>query len=491
MQPLMLAHGDKSKTRILQPILRAYAIGYLSSTTPRVVSYLRRLKAKDLSNKQKIEELSRTLTSAFRLDSFPTFCAILVGGSTALPIVLLRLCALVGSNLSKRSDVHKSRGFLRFIRFVAAFVSAWFSFQLLNKKPIRLQSLQNSSHDSTDTKQGAPTGLEKDFACQVRPAFAGRTMDLTLFTFTRAMDVLACFTWSRWRKWRNSQSRWSFTEAVAPMLADAGLFAASSAVVMWAWFYLPERLPRSYGKWIDEVAKVDIRLIEALRRARRGIFVYGKETGQSPLLESMCKDYNWPIEWGDPKKTIPIPCEMVHMDCGPNCEKHALMRFLRTFKFACATYVPLQIVFRLRLIRTMSSLRRALADALRTSTFLASFVSIFYYSVCLARTRIGPKLFSRETVTPQMWDSGLCVGAGCLMCGWSILVESARKRQEIALFVAPRAAATVLPRYYDKKYQHRERITFALSAAILFAYLHEQPKMVRGVFGRIATRVLK
>ncbi|KAF7160664.1 hypothetical protein CNMCM5623_006289 [Aspergillus felis] len=121
----------------------------------------------------------------------------------------------------------------------------------------------------------------------------------------------------------------------------------------------------------------------------------------------------------------------------------------------------------------MSSLRRALTDALRSSTFLASFVSIFYYSVCLARTRIGPKIFSRETVTPQMWDSGLCVGAGCLMCGWSILVESARKRQEIALFVAPRAAATVLPRYYDKKYQSRERVTFALSAAVLFTCLHD------------------
>jgi hypothetical protein len=235
------------------------------------------------------------------------------------------------------------------------------------------------------------------------------------------------------------------------VLADTGLFAASSAVVMWAWFYLPERLPRSYAKWIGEVAKVDIRLIEALRRVRRGIFVYGKETGQAPLLESMCEDYNWPTKWGDPSKTIPIPCEMVHMGCGPNCEKHAAWRFARTFKFACATYIPLQVVFRLRSMKTMSSLWRALADALRSSAFLASFVSIFYYSVCLARTRIGPKIFSRETVTPQMWDSGLCVGAGCLMCGWSILVESARKRQEIALFVAPRAAATVLPRYYDKK----------------------------------------
>ncbi|KAF4272903.1 hypothetical protein CNMCM8812_008258 [Aspergillus fumigatus] len=474
MDTPMLVRGNWSKARIFQPILRAYAIGYLSSTTPRVISYLRRLKDDRLSNKEKLEELiyfnlaarypkitkdkltfvaqlSRTLTNVIRLDSFPTFCALLVAGSTVLPVLLLRLCALVSSRIGKISGPVKSRVFLRFVRFVAAFVSAWFSFQLLNKKPIRQQGSDVISSHKTGSGANAGHSPEKKITPQYSPDLAGRTMDLTLFTFTRAMDALVCLGWSRWRASRRGQNRWSLVETVAPVLADTGLFAASSAVVMWAWFYLPERLPRSYGKWIGEVAKVDIRLIEALRRARRGIFVYGKETGQARLLESMCEDYKWPREWGDPSKTIPIPCEMVHMGCGPNCEKHAVWRFAKTFKFACATYIPLQVVFRVRSMKTMSSLWRALADALRSSTFLASFVSIFYYSVCLARTRIGPKIFSRETVTPQMWDSGLCVGAGCLMCGWSILVESARKRQEIALFVAPRAAATVLPRYYDKK----------------------------------------
>lgn len=192
-------------------------------------------------------------------------------------------------------------------------------------------------------------------------------------------------------------------------------------------------------------------MIEALRRARRGIFVYGKDTGQGPLLQPMCKEYGWPLTWGEPSETIPIPCQMVHMKCGPSCEWHAISRFARTFKFACATYIPLQMAVRARSMKSMSAVRRAITEALRSSGFLAAFVSIFYYSVCLARTRLGPKIFSSKTVTPQMWDSGLCVGAGCMMCGWSILVEKARKRQEMALFVAPRAAATVLPRVYDKK----------------------------------------
>lgn len=368
-----------------------------------------------------------------------------------IPVLLYRVYKSVLASFGLKGHLPASPAWARLVRFLSVFISSWFSFQLLNRKRDGLRSFGDKSdhrtakNDDDLTESGRQTGERSP------PELAGRTMDLTLFAFTRALDVIACVAWDRWRRRRKAQNRWTFAESLVPQLADAGVFAASAAIVMWAWFYLPERLPRSYEKWIGEVAKVDSRLIEALRRARRGVFIYGKDTGQAPLLESMCKDYNWPIEWGDPAKTVPIPCEMVHMGCGPNCEIHAASRLARTFKFACATYLPLQLALRLLRKRSLPVIIRATKDAMRSSAFLAAFVSIFYYSVCLARTRLGPKIFDAKTVTPMMWDSGLCVGAGCLLCGWSILVETARKRQEIALFVAPRAAAAVLPRRYDKK----------------------------------------
>ncbi|KAJ5598741.1 hypothetical protein N7537_008825 [Penicillium hordei] len=487
MEPTLRRRHGRDNVRVFKPLLRAYALGYLSSVTPKLMSYVRRLRTKDWSAQQKLQE---------RLD--------------------------------------------RLIRFVITFLSGWFSFQLLNRNLICLpiadvRAIRNSTDQGKDPGQVMANPLEHH-----RPELAGRTMDLTIYMVTRAVDAVACAAWGRWSRRRRAQNRWTTVETLVPGFADATIFATSAAVVMWAWFYLPERLPRSYEKWIGEAAQVDSRLIEALRRIRRGVFVYGKDTGQAPLLQSMCKDYNWPEVWGDPAKVTPIPCEMVHMGCGPSCEKHALSRFAKTFKFACATYIPLQIVFRLRRMKSATALRRALSDAARSSAFLASFVSLFYYSVCLARTRLGPKIFDARTVTPMMWDSGLCVGAGCLMCGWSILVEKTRKRQELALFVAPRAAATVLPRLYDKKvrigpshplsttglhphptppphpllnfsklacgrfqhnhevlthvgvsqYQYRERVAFAVSAAILITCLRERPSMVRGVFGRITSSVL-
>ncbi|KAL3469877.1 hypothetical protein BJX99DRAFT_240434 [Aspergillus californicus] len=489
MDPAALTRRRHRATRILQPIIRAYALGYLSSTTPKVVSCLRRLWSNNgLSLQEKLRELLQALTGAIRLESFPTFCASVIGGSTLLPLLVLRALQAAYRRVGSNPTNLNSKEVSRLIQFATTFFSAWFSFQILNRKPVSLQHVYKGIPDGTSRET---TINEPRNNPHSRPEFSGRTMDLTLFTLTRALDSLVCISWSWGQKKRKSNSRWgAAADTVVPRLGDSAVFAASAAVVMWAWFYIPERLPKSYRKWIDEVAKVDDRLVEALRRARRSIFVYGKETGQAPLLESMCKDYGWPLEWGDPKKTIPIPCEMVHMGCGPSCESHAVSRFVRTFKFACATYIPLQIAFRFRSIKSMSSLRRAVSDALRSSSFLASFVSIFYYSVCLSRTRLGPRIFGKETVTPQMWDSGLCVGAGCVMCGWSILVEHAKKRQEIALFVAPRAAATVLPRFYDKKYQRRERAAFAISAAVLLTCFRECPEMVRGVFGRIGRSIV-
>ncbi|KAL3462938.1 hypothetical protein BJX64DRAFT_135870 [Aspergillus heterothallicus] len=450
MDPPVLTHRRHQAAPLLKPILRAYALGYLSSTTPKVLSCLRRLWGNsDLTYSEKLEQFLRVLTGALRLETFPTFCASLVGGSTLLPLLILRGLRAVAHRLGSNPRKLRSKGVFRLIQFIAAFLSAWFSFQILNRRPVSLQAVYKDAQD--EEAVSAAISPQSKLHPHLRSQFGGRTMDLTLFTFTRAIDSLACISWAWSRQRQKGNPRWAFVDSLVPKLGDSAVFAASAAVVMWAWFYVPERLPRSYGKWIGEVAKVDDRLIEALRRARRNVFVYGKDTGQAPLLESMCRDFDWPIEWGDPTKTIPIRCEMVHMGCGSSCEKHAISRFIRTFKFACATYIPLQIAFRFRSMKSMAALRRAVSDALRSSSFLASFVSIFYYSVCLARTRLGPRIFSEETVSPQMWDSGLCVGAGCVMCGWSILVEHAKKRQEIALFVAPRAAATVLPRFYDKK----------------------------------------
>ncbi|EEQ87542.2 uncharacterized protein BDCG_02662 [Blastomyces dermatitidis ER-3] len=486
VQPLKL------NAKILKPILRAHVLGYLTVTGPKLITFLKVLRRKDLSSEDKFNRLFKVLSGSFHWNRFPAFCALLVGGSTLLPAILGPLFKGAWGKGKVKVRPALAQSSLRTIRFLAALLSAWLCFPILNSRneTPRTEATSTSEEEAAINDIAPKAKRSKRQKVPGPPGLAGKTLDLSLFALIRATDAVACMAWDRWRNHREARSKWTYAESITPQLTDAGVFAISSAIVMWAWFYLPERLPASYRRWIGEAAQVDNRLIEALRSARRGEWEYGKPSENEPPLQSMCADYNLPREWGDPEKTIPFPCELVHMGCGPSCEKHAIWRFAKAFRFACATYLPIQLALRWR-SRSVTVFINAVKNGIRSSAFLSFFISIFYYSVCLTRTRLGPRLFSRKHVTPMMWDSGLCVAAGCMMCGWSILVENAKKRLEVALFVAPRAAATLLPRRYDEKYQWREQAAFSVSTAIVLTCIQERPEMIRGVLGRVLGQVFK
>ena len=415
------------------------------------------------------------LRGALAINRFPTFCGVLVGGSTLLELPIQRLLVGLFHALHFPRGQGTAQRLRVFARFLATAIAAYSGLALLNSTPgpaphshgvsatvreraigpLCTASLSGELASSVDLPKvlGGPLVAIPSSALNVflgEPRLAGRTIDLTLFAVTRATDVLVGELWARRKTSRIAKGRWTSLESTIGQLTDAVVFAGSASLVMWAWFYLPDRLPRAYNKWIGDAAEVDARLVTALRRARLGEFFYGKNTGQAPMLQGMCRDYGLPLEYGDPATCIPLPCEVVHMGTGTSCEVHAVSRFLRAYRFSLAMYLPLNLLIKARSL-SGRAIQQAVKDALRSSAFLAAFISLFYYGICLARTRLGPRLLSRYGFTAQDWDAGLGVGAGCTLCGWSILIEAERRRQEIALFVAPRAAATFFPRRYDPK----------------------------------------
>lgn len=360
-------------------------------------------------------------------------------------------------------------------RWFSTFFSAALSLRLLQSRrtPAYIEATPAKADDASGTETRAVI-------------YGGRTLDLTLFTAARAVDVIVRAAWTR--SAGNSKSK--LVSAIGT-LADPVVFSFSSAAIMWAWFFTPASLPKSYRQWINSAAAVDDRLIEALRKCRTLELHYGEETGQAPLLSSMCRDYDLPPEWGNPTVTIPFPCELVHMGCGPSCELHAVWRFYRSFRWSLATYLPLSFALQLRKKPSAAALRKTLLSAVRSSAFLGTFITLFYYGVCLVRTRIGPRLIGSDERACQRIDGGICVGTGCALCGWSILLEATRRRPELALFVAPRALATLLPRRYPVEKEWREVVAFATSAAVLVCAAAEDKKAVRGVFGRLVGKVLE
>ena len=481
---------EAGKIKIIKPVLRAYALGYLASTGPRLFGFLSVIRRKDIRLNDKLRLLATILKTSTELCRFPTSAALIVAGATAVPRVVLSILRWLSIALGKQ---RLPTSLAKRIRFLCTFLSAWLAFGLLNNDQgwVRRRAQSRGAADVNISNLRAPNQHHLQLP-SYHPHYAGKTIDFTLFAFCRALDVLVITAWMRARShhWHPEQRMPRLVRFVKAM-ADPCIFATSAGVIMWSWFFLPHRLPKAYNRWISTAADIDPRLVQALRLCRQGEYVYGQDTGQTPLLQSLCDELGLPQEWADPARTIPIPCELSHCGTGKSCELHAISRFWRSFVFALRLYLPLQLLTKIWRLN-MDSLLAAIRGAAKSSSFLATFVTLFYYSVCLARTRLGPKIFPHKTVTPQMWDAGLCVLAGSMTCGWSILIESRHQRQEFALFVAPRALATLLPRVYDKKYQRREQVAFALSVTLVLNAIKMAPKQtVRGVFGRLLRNVTR
>jgi len=111
-------------------------------------------------------------------------------------------------------------------------------------------------------------------------------------------------------------------------------------------------------------------------------------------------------------------------------------------------YLGLNFLVRLRNGLSIHTSLRAISDAAKSAAFLGTFVGTFWYTICLTRTRLGPLFWPQSD---QLFLENLCVKTSCLSCGWSILVEPAYRRLEMAFFVAPRALGTFVPRKYDRK----------------------------------------
>ena len=122
--------------------------------------------------------------------------------------------------------------------------------------------------------------------------------------------------------------------------------------------------------------------------------------------------------------------------------------------------------------------------------FITEIGSPANITVLSSNHTVAPLVLGKGVAARQSIDAGLCVGSGCFLCGWSVLLEPAGRRKELALFVAPRAVAAALPRRYPADKQWRETLVFAASTAVVFTCALENKRRVRGILGSVLRMVL-
>ncbi|KAF8973929.1 hypothetical protein BDZ97DRAFT_1912380 [Flammula alnicola] len=299
---------------------------------------------------------------------------------------------------------------------------------------------------------------------------------------------------------------------------DAFVFWACSARIMWCFFYEPQRLPRSYVKWINTLANLDGRIVTVLQHVRAGTWSYlTGSTLHGRLLQGSAQDLGLPPAWGDPS-ALPayggavanevwknlgvknrrgvggIPCEILHQEVGSSlgltgsCTVNASLRVLKGFAEALAIYLPVHflpvLLTRPQTLARPHRLLETLMGALRSATFLSSFIGLYWYTVCLTRTLVLARLF--PFISHDFWDGPFgCVMAGCLMCGSSIWIENGRRRGEMALYVLPRAVRACLPHASvnsgNRAVRFAERLVFILSFSALLTAAAHRPDSLRGL----------
>lgn len=324
-----------------------------------------------------------------------------------------------------------------------------------------------SRSPSKDTMQMSPTDERDAPALQSRGereettpkglGTASPTIDLTLFAVVRAMDTLVRaipalmqgrgkgralgpqggmkIDSARNQLARLSESNnrqlyskvFSFAGRTVRSQAEGLTFVFACAIIMYNWFYSPERLPPSYVKWITNLASMDERLLLALRSLRNRhphVWVYGNKKSTPAcidLLGALSESLGHPYSWGDPS-LLPmnmadaqkqkrdamasnspyllqdaaglrgkgqlggLPCEIVHCGVGgSNCYKNAIYRFLRAYKVCLGIYIPVHLLP--RLIFGWKQIKRQPLDALikvirgsmRSAAFLSTFISSIWY----------------------------------------------------------------------------------------------------------------
>lgn len=135
---------------------------------------------------------------------------------------------------------------------------------------------------------------------------------------------------------------------------------------------------------------------------------------------------------------------------------------------------------------------------MRSSAFLASFIAIIWYAICLTRTRIGHQLLGMDQTR---LDNTLAPFIGCALCGLSLLIESRHRRGEMALYVVPRALYSLTERVLGPYQRGRwwepvaaeaaETLVFASSITVVLDAMFKDQSTVRSSVRSLLTWILK
>ncbi|RKP07418.1 hypothetical protein THASP1DRAFT_30768 [Thamnocephalis sphaerospora] len=277
----------------------------------------------------------------------------------------------------------------------------------------------------------------------------------------------------------------------------AWLFALTGSQVMYAYMMRPETLPSDFYRFMVGAARVpDPILRYNCTNVRQGQV-------DPSIAVDLVRRYkgtadNLARAQGMSATPGVIPCAVIH-PTSDSCAETNLSRWLRVFQMIAPVYASLNIVPMLTLRlkhfltapRTLAS--KAIFNTVRSSSFLASYVTIFQLCVCLHRNLHGwvERVFGR-----RMADSRALVFLFGFLNSAAILIEHPSRRVELGLYVLPKAVDSLFRIMVQRRLAvvipHAEVAMFAAAMGAIMSFYQREPecmtpmmrKLMRPFFGR-------
>ncbi|KAK9805247.1 hypothetical protein WJX72_008453 [[Myrmecia] bisecta] len=315
--------------------------------------------------------------------------------------------------------------------------------------------------------------------CFIAGTVAGLTL---LFQTGGRRRTLAMYMAARLAQcWYNSlktQGRWHFWGSNWDY-GDALLFALSSAQVMYAYVMRPETLPESYWRFIVRSGPIDAKVLEAVRSTNRGqpvnveaVNAYVSAAGGATFLTSAF-----------PRQ---IPAAILHpwtTSALRNFGKVTFDTFRKTFPlYMSLTLVPYVVLNLKRAAKApVTTAVHAVLGALRSTSFLASFVGLYQGTISVHRA-----LFPG--------DHKLLYYLAGLVASSAVLIEKRARRSELALYTLPRAVdsafMTLMKRRWVPPMRFGEVGLFALCMGGLMYYREHEPHTMAPFLNTIISRIV-
>ncbi|KAL1930409.1 hypothetical protein VTP01DRAFT_10571 [Rhizomucor pusillus] len=271
---------------------------------------------------------------------------------------------------------------------------------------------------------------------------------------------------------------------------DALLFGLACAQILYAYTMQPHTLDPGYYSFMLKTARVPSDILRINEKNVRGLPISAHETLQTIQKYKPTKHALSVVE-SIPAYPATVPCEVIHPWID-GCNATAVERFLKVCQSMLPVYGTLHFVPMLLLrsktvaknpVKMMS--RTALAT-LKSCAFLALFVTIYQYQICMHRKVVGTGITS--------FNSKYLYGLFGFVCSASsIFLEEKKRRGELAMYCLPIALKSFYQIAYQRKWiiriKHFEVMMTSVAMAIIMSFYQEEPDILSSFVRKIMFQI--